>query len=197
MFVEKSKVFKMSLTERRMENSGKTSWKCVTNTQFWFLIWLSPNTNPALSLLAAVFPHARTNKHISFIHYSCSRCCHRRVCKMLKPLRDERKLRNLDVLQSNSTAVAIACWIVWHETVMSSRTLFWFLSNHVTLASACRSLMLFITFKSSTLECDHIRKFKTVNRADFWTKSQKFKFNFSSCEHMGHPCQLCLTLFFS
>lgn len=41
--LEEPKVFKMSLTERRMGNSGKTSWKCVTNTQFWFLIWLSPS----------------------------------------------------------------------------------------------------------------------------------------------------------
>jgi hypothetical protein len=33
---------------------GETSWKCVTNTQFWFLIWLAPSTGTNSRLPACV-----------------------------------------------------------------------------------------------------------------------------------------------
>lgn len=109
LLVKKSKVFKMSLTECRVENSGKTSWKCVTNTQFWFLIWLSRlplrlhlrfRPRQAAHTARICFPSCSSHKQTHFLHslFVLKMLPHSYVYQMLEPLRDERKLNaeNLD-----------------------------------------------------------------------------------------------------
>lgn len=96
------KMFGKCLKCHRQNARGKSreniTKMCHQHTTLIFNLSLSPSNNSGL-FCAAAFLHARTNKHISFIHYSCSRCCRSPcVSQMSGPLREERKLRNLDVL---------------------------------------------------------------------------------------------------